>query len=99
MARWQFAAVIAAGLVAKKANALGLTVAPYVKTSLAPGSRVVTDYFERDQSGEGATAEGAEAPVEVEEGAEVHEGNPNPCVLWHPRLLLSKSRLVTFSLL
>ncbi|QJE96797.1 aconitate hydratase [Luteolibacter luteus] len=38
--------MIAAGLVAKKANALGLTVAPYVKTSLAPGSRVVTDYFE-----------------------------------------------------
>jgi aconitate hydratase len=38
--------MIAAGLVAKRANALGLTVAPYVKTSLAPGSRVVTDYFE-----------------------------------------------------
>jgi aconitate hydratase len=38
--------MIAAGLVAKKANALGLSVAPYVKTSLAPGSRVVTDYFE-----------------------------------------------------
>jgi aconitate hydratase len=38
--------MIAAGLVAKKANALGLTVAPYVKTSLAPGSRVVTEYFE-----------------------------------------------------
>ena len=38
--------MIAAGLVAKKANALGLTVSPYVKTSLAPGSRVVTDYFE-----------------------------------------------------
>jgi aconitate hydratase len=38
--------MIAAGLVAKKANALGLTVAPFVKTSLAPGSRVVTDYFE-----------------------------------------------------
>ncbi len=37
--------MLAAGLVAKKANALGLTIAPYVKTSLGPGSRVVTDYF------------------------------------------------------
>jgi len=39
--------MVAAGLVAKKAVALGLTVPPYVKTSLAPGSRVVTDYFEK----------------------------------------------------
>lgn len=38
--------MIAAGLVARKANALGLKVAPYVKTSLGPGSRVVTDYLE-----------------------------------------------------
>ncbi|MGD1980037.1 MAG: aconitate hydratase AcnA [Akkermansiaceae bacterium] len=38
--------MLAAGLVAKKANDLGLTVAPYVKTSLGPGSRVVTDYLE-----------------------------------------------------
>ncbi|MDX1679640.1 MAG: aconitate hydratase [Akkermansiaceae bacterium] len=38
--------MLAAGLVAKKANELGLTVAPYVKTSLGPGSRVVTDYLE-----------------------------------------------------
>jgi aconitate hydratase len=38
--------MLAAGLVAKKANALGLTVASYVKTSLAPGSRVVTDYLD-----------------------------------------------------
>ena len=38
--------MLAAGLVAKKANALGLTVPPYVKTSLGPGSRVVTDYLE-----------------------------------------------------
>ncbi|MGF1677653.1 MAG: aconitate hydratase AcnA [Candidatus Methylacidiphilales bacterium] len=38
--------MLAAGLVAKKANAFGLTIAPYVKTSLAPGSRVVTDYLE-----------------------------------------------------
>ena len=38
--------MLAAGLVAKKANALGLTIAPFVKTSLGPGSRVVTDYLE-----------------------------------------------------
>ncbi len=37
--------MLAAALVAKKANAKGLTIAPYVKTSLAPGSRVVTDYL------------------------------------------------------
>jgi aconitate hydratase len=37
--------MIAAGLVAKKAVERGLTIKPYVKTSLAPGSRVVTDYL------------------------------------------------------
>ncbi|MFT4901862.1 MAG: aconitate hydratase, partial [Lentimonas sp.] len=38
--------MIAAGLVARKALAKGLTVNPLVKTSLGPGSRVVTDYLE-----------------------------------------------------
>src|SRR5467141_513433 len=37
--------MVAAGLLAKKAVELGLTVNHYVKTSLAPGSRVVTDYL------------------------------------------------------
>ncbi len=37
--------MLAAGLLAKKAVEKGLTVKPYVKTSLAPGSRVVTDYM------------------------------------------------------
>jgi len=37
--------MVAAGLVAKKAVERGLTVQPWVKTSLAPGSRVVTDYL------------------------------------------------------
>ncbi|WP_324828545.1 aconitate hydratase AcnA [Qipengyuania zhejiangensis] len=37
--------LIAAGLVAKKANAKGLKPKPWVKTSLAPGSQVVTDYL------------------------------------------------------
>ncbi len=37
--------LLAAGLLAKKAVAAGLTVAPHIKTSLAPGSRVVTSYL------------------------------------------------------
>ena len=39
--------LIAAGLVARKANALGLTRKPWVKTSLAPGSKVVTEYLDK----------------------------------------------------
>jgi aconitate hydratase len=39
--------LIAAGLVARKARAKGLTVKPWVKTSLAPGSQVVTEYLDR----------------------------------------------------
>jgi aconitate hydratase len=39
--------LIAAGLVAKKALEKGLSVKPYVKTSLAPGSRVVTEYLKQ----------------------------------------------------
>ena len=38
--------MIAAGLVARKAAALGLQSKPWVKTSLAPGSKVVTDYLD-----------------------------------------------------
>ncbi|MEG3089702.1 aconitate hydratase AcnA [Sphingomonas sp. PB4P5] len=39
--------LVAAGLVARKANALGLKSKPWVKTSLAPGSQVVTDYLDK----------------------------------------------------
>src|ERR1700729_3093690 len=39
--------MIAAGLLAKKAVEKGLSVPPWVKTSLAPGSRVVTDYYQK----------------------------------------------------
>lgn len=39
--------LMAAGLVAKKANELGLNSKPWVKTSLAPGSQVVTDYLDK----------------------------------------------------
>jgi aconitate hydratase len=38
--------LVAAGLVARKARALGLDSKPWVKTSLAPGSKVVTDYLD-----------------------------------------------------
>ena len=39
--------MIAAGLLARKAHALGLTRKPWVKTSLAPGSKVVTEYYNK----------------------------------------------------
>ncbi len=39
--------LLAAGLLAKKAVEKGLKTPPWVKTSLAPGSRVVTDYLEK----------------------------------------------------
>jgi aconitate hydratase len=39
--------MVAAGLVARKARQLGLSPQPWVKTSLAPGSQVVTDYLDR----------------------------------------------------
>jgi aconitate hydratase len=38
--------LLAAGLLAKKAVKAGLTVAPHIKTSLAPGSRIVTEYLQ-----------------------------------------------------
>ena len=38
--------MLAAGLVARKARSFGLNVKPWVRTSLAPGSRVVTEYYE-----------------------------------------------------
>ncbi|MFA7438997.1 aconitate hydratase AcnA [Castellaniella sp.] len=41
------AVMIAAGLLAKRAVERGLRTKPWVKTSLAPGSRVVTDYYEK----------------------------------------------------
>ena len=39
--------MVAAGLLARKALEKGLKVRPYVKTSLAPGSRVVTEYLKK----------------------------------------------------
>lgn len=39
--------MVAAGLIARKARELGIKSKPWVKTSLAPGSKVVTDYLEK----------------------------------------------------
>ncbi len=39
--------MLAAALLARNANARGLTTKPWVKTSMAPGSQVVTDYYEK----------------------------------------------------
>jgi aconitate hydratase len=41
------AVLLAAGLLAKKAVEHGLTVAPHIKTSIAPGSRIVTEYLDK----------------------------------------------------
>ena len=41
--------MLGAGLVAKKAVEKGLTIKPWVKASLAPGSKVVTDYLDKNR--------------------------------------------------
>ncbi len=43
------AVMLAAGLVARKAHARGITAKPWVKTSLAPGSQVVTEYYKESK--------------------------------------------------
>jgi aconitate hydratase len=50
--------LVAAGLVARKARALGLTPKPWVKTSLAPGSQVVTEYLDKSKLSEDLDAVG-----------------------------------------
>lgn len=50
--------MIAAGLVARKARAKGLTRKPWVKTSLAPGSKVVTEYLDKARLSEDLDALG-----------------------------------------
>jgi aconitate hydratase len=80
--------LIGAGLVARKARAKGLKVAPWVKTSLAPGSQVVTDYLEAaglqadldelgfDLVGYGCTTcIGNSGPLPEEISAAIAEGN------------------------
>ena len=80
--------MVAAALVAKKAAELGLVRKPWVKTTLAPGSQVVTDYFDRagltpyldkmgfDLVGYGCTTcIGNSGPLPAEVSAAVQEGD------------------------
>ncbi|MEZ5951888.1 MAG: aconitase family protein [Planctomycetaceae bacterium] len=80
--------MIAAGLLARKAAEKGLSRKPWVKTSLAPGSRVVTDYLVRanlmpdlgklgfDVVGYGCTTcIGNSGPLPAEVSSAVHEGD------------------------
>ncbi|MEM9380356.1 MAG: aconitate hydratase AcnA [Planctomycetota bacterium] len=80
--------MVAAGLVAKKAALKGLRSKPWVKTSLAPGSKVVTDYLEKggltphlnalgfDVVGFGCTTcIGNSGPLPEEIAAAIEEGN------------------------
>ena len=80
--------LIAAGLVAKKAVELGLTTKPWVKPSLAPGSKVVTEYLDHagltpyldalrfNTVGYGCTTcIGNSGPLPVEVSAAIEQGN------------------------
>ncbi len=70
------AVLVAAGLVARKARALGLEVKPWVKTSLAPGSQVVTDYLTSSGLQEDLDALGFNL---VGYGCTTCIGNSGPC--------------------
>ena len=84
--------MLGAGLLARKARQRGLKAKPWVKTSLAPGSRVVTDYFERagvltdlaavgfDLVGYGCTTcIGNSGPLKPEISAGVKAGDVTAC--------------------
>ena len=84
--------MLAAGLLARKARQRGLKAKPWVKTSLAPGSRVVTDYFKRagvlddlaavgfDLVGYGCTTcIGNSGPLKAEISAGVKAGDITAC--------------------
>jgi aconitate hydratase len=86
--------MVAAGLVARRAVELGLRRAPWVKTSLAPGSRVVTDYYERaglaeylDELGFNTvgygctTCIGNSGPLPAEVSAAIAEGDLVACAV------------------
>jgi aconitate hydratase len=84
--------MVGAGLVAKKAVALGLQVKPWVKTSLAPGSRVVTAYLEKAKLADAlqalgfhtvgygcTTCIGNSGPLPEAVSKAIHEGNLSVC--------------------
>jgi len=84
--------MVGAGLVAKKAVALGLQVKPWVKTSLAPGSRVVTAYLEKAKLADAlqalgfhtvgygcTTCIGNSGPLPEAVSKAIHEGDLSVC--------------------
>ena len=86
--------MIGAGLVARKARALGMKVKPWVKTSLAPGSQVVTEYLEKaglqeDLDAMGfnlvgygcTTCIGNSGPLPVEISEAIHSNDLNVCAV------------------
>jgi len=86
--------MLSAGLLARKARERGLTAKPWVKTSLAPGSRVVTDYFRKagvlddlaavgfDLVGYGCTTcIGNSGPLKPEISAAVKQGDLTACAV------------------
>ncbi len=68
--------MLAAGLLARKARAKGLATKPWVKTSLAPGSKVVTEYFQAAGVQEDLDALGFHL---VGYGCTTCIGNSGPC--------------------
>jgi len=86
--------MLAAGLVARKAAARGLTVKPWVKTSIAPGSRVVSEYLtttglQRDLDGLGfmlagyscTTCFGASGPIDAELEKSINDNDVVACAV------------------
>ncbi|MGH8305828.1 MAG: aconitate hydratase AcnA, partial [Steroidobacteraceae bacterium] len=86
--------MLGAGLLARKARSRGLTTKPWVKTSLAPGSRVVTDYLRKagvledlaalgfDLVGYGCTTcIGNSGPLKPEISAAVKQGDLTACAV------------------
>ena len=83
--------MIAAGLVAKKAVEYGLTVKPWVKTSLAPGSKVVSDYLDKANLSEYLNQIGFNL---VGYGCTTCIGNSGPLDDWVSREIIDKNLTV-----
>ena len=83
--------MIAAGLVAKRAVELGLKVKPWVKTSLAPGSKVVSDYLEKAELSEFLNKIGFNL---VGYGCTTCIGNSGPLNEWVSKEITDKDLIV-----
>ena len=87
--------MIAAGLVAKKAVEFGLTVKPWVKTSLAPGSKVVSDYLDKAELSQYLNKIGFNL---VGYGCTTCIGNSGPLKEWVSREIKEKNLTVCSAL-